>query len=330
VRAIHRPPASHRLFPLFRRLTSSSFANLCTRFSLIDGRLRDESAERVRAVATRSLGGLQDLVDGTLAEMTGNVDLNEVGIEDGAVVDGGGGVPAALAPPHSFAAMSEQLRRQEADILSLVSDNHRRREQLKKVLANNKDKYEATHSALLALVLKQQYQQKKLPSSTSNATGPSGEGGNGDHNGQQEPGGSGEDLLDGLDWEELLQFEPSRENLELFLEARAMYERADKRFGEAVEEISQHLRDCLEQIETVTAEVYDVVADALGDQERDIRSHLSTNLDRRQAFERNVQETALQSQSFFARLLSSVKNYSSVGCRAPAIAATAANAPSTG
>lgn len=317
--------------------------------------IRDASRDRLNAAYSDGRKALGDIVDGTLSDLVGSAmsladDAGGGGEGEGhdGEGDGGSGGSAASgdeaasppppppprgggggttergddteqAPPLSYVAQSSELAQSETNILELVADNHKRRKRLVESIESNKAEFDSTHQALLALVL----QQKLLKNSPES-------GGRGATSGIGMSDGGCDAELEDLDWDEIFStFEPSRENLELFLNARTALQTADQRFTDAVTEIEHHLRHCLEQLEIATAGAYDFVADALDAQEDDIRAHMRSNLERREEFQRNVREQALQSQSFFQQLLSSVQNYAAGGGAGSPAAAAAASAAMT-
>jgi len=206
----------------------------------------------------------------------------------------------------SFERISEELVQAEDSIAATMTDNENSRKDFIRSLEESKAQFQQTYRTLMALVLDQQQQSHRLTGNDENlpgggigyATGTQG----GDGVGGGEPG-----------WDDLFNFDPSSENMRLFAEAQDMMKHADERFQAAMAGLEDGFRECMEQFEILTSEAYDMFASTLDDQEDDIRAHLFSNLERRQNFERNVQEQAIQSQSFFARLLNSVKNFASVG-----------------
>lgn len=196
------------------------------------------------------------------------------------------------------------------EIEGIARGNTNRRDRLLAVLQRKKEAFDMTHDHLLAAVMNEDSldrvnqggdDENSIMTVTANNDAIAGEDLN------YSPCGS----IENADWQELLNFEPSREKIEAFLQARAGLDGVDERFQQTLQAVKQSLSHYMEQVEIITAHIYEVFSASLDDQEEEIHQLIVSNQQRRVAMEQQVQLHSVESQSYFSRLLTSVKSCAS-------------------
>jgi hypothetical protein len=106
------------------------------------------------------------------------------------------------------------------------------------------------------------------------------------------------------DWEELPEFEPTRDNSRSFLEARARLQNAEEALSQSLDEIHDGLKAEVDAIVQIVVDFHDQHESACLSLEDDIQYHLMQNCKRRVDFQKRLEESAKQAQGLFANLMS--------------------------
>lgn len=109
------------------------------------------------------------------------------------------------------------------------------------------------------------------------------------------------------DWDMLVQFEPSRESIQIFLDYRDRWNVACGNFSIALDEIHDQFKSSTSEILRTVGTVYDrIMNEELEERQRDIQYNLTNNYRRRKFLETALDEAARQQQGIFMKLMARV------------------------
>ena len=106
------------------------------------------------------------------------------------------------------------------------------------------------------------------------------------------------------DWEELEEFQPTRENIRHFLEARERFQNAEEALRQTLDEVHEGLKAEAEAIVQVIVDFHDEHESSCLALEDDIQHYMVQNSKRRASLQTMLEESAKQAQGRFANLLS--------------------------
>jgi hypothetical protein len=109
------------------------------------------------------------------------------------------------------------------------------------------------------------------------------------------------------DWDLLLSFEPMRECTQSLMDTTAFLGQVDEHLSTTVTSLSSTLQECRDSLEAFAIDNYNMISDALSEQEDEIQAEMMRNLERRIDFEVAVREQAQQSQSYFRSLVQNIR-----------------------
>jgi hypothetical protein len=104
----------------------------------------------------------------------------------------------------------------------------------------------------------------------------------------------------------LAEYEPSRENVRIFLTTRDKLQASEDHLSSVLDEIHVALKAEVQAILQVAADLYDHHESICIDMEEDIQSNLMNNHKRRNELQKSLQDSAMQAQGLFAQLLARV------------------------
>ena len=105
------------------------------------------------------------------------------------------------------------------------------------------------------------------------------------------------------DWGELAQYEPTRENIRCFLDAREHLQAAAEHLSQSLDDIHAGLKTEVEGIIKIAADLHNQHEADCVPIEDDIQFHLVNNHRRRIDLADRLEESAKQSQGLISRLL---------------------------
>jgi hypothetical protein len=196
----------------------------------------------------------------------------------------------------------ESLETLESDITRTLVSNHERRQQLLLALEASHAAWQMQYSSLVGKVLPQPPQvhpSSDIPDSCTTSCreleNPKAIVKHVDDGDKKEP-----------NWTELAKYQPTRTNLELFLQGRDRWQHAHGRFAQALDEIYADLQSDNERILQTALDTHDSWQKTLDEQQHDIQLQLASNVVRRRELQRALQDSAKHTQGMFASLMARV------------------------
>lgn len=205
-----------------------------------------------------------------------------------------------------YSKCNEQLAAKEEVILKLFQSNHERRQ----ALVDKLHKVQRNCELYKAQVLQQQHDDNgdvlagtdSHNANNNTSSTPSKDTSNDDTSPPPD------DTTEGPpepNWVEIANsYEPSRRNIEAFLQGRAKMQQADLVLTNTMQELEQALKDALERFQMVSSKAYNDITDPLVLQQTDIQQYFASNVERRERYEAVIEQRAQMAQNVFARLLS--------------------------
>jgi hypothetical protein len=108
------------------------------------------------------------------------------------------------------------------------------------------------------------------------------------------------------DWDELTVYEPSRDNVRIFLTARDKLQASEDHLSGALDEIHVALKAEVQAILQVAADLHDHHESICMDLEEDVQFNVVSNHKRRGELQKSLEDSAKQAQGVFAQLLARV------------------------
>ncbi|KAL7557259.1 hypothetical protein ACA910_001223 [Epithemia clementina (nom. ined.)] len=196
-----------------------------------------------------------------------------------------------------------QLGELDPEIVNIMAQNHNNRTRLLRRIERAQQAYMNRNNNLLARV--------ENPSSSLSKNNNAGDG-DGDvpspDNSPRSDSSSPNEVQD-PDWDLLvMEHEPNRDKVRLFLEGRARKAQAEDSLEVAVQQVhlalKEHVLDAMIQSAVRTHEHSEAV---LGGLEQDIQDYIFSNHQRRQAFKKSLEESTKRARGFFADTLARVR-----------------------
>lgn len=182
----------------------------------------------------------------------------------------------------------------EASLVDVIKSNHIRRVELNRSLVDADALWGSLHKKLRTRL----WNNNMMISSTSEDTAER-------LDGQiQKSIPNAEDGTTDPTWEEIAAFEPARDSVQTFLASREKLRLVDEALSQALDEIHDGLKADADAIVQVVVEFYDQFENETMRLEQDIQFHLMNNSERRDAFQKSLQESAKQAQGLIANLMS--------------------------
>jgi len=208
-----------------------------------------------------------------------------------------------IAPLHSeLQKTTEEL---ESDTVTQMKNNYSTRTKLVDTLEQVQTQWDSACGKLTANVLQEtpppQEQVQATQVDVSHAQ---------DHHEEE----LAEDALAGEDpdWEALAQYEPSRKNIEAFLEARDRATVAEDRFTSELDDVHEGFKMFKEQILQTVIDAFTKINEKLDDEEAEIQWRIMDNFERRQQFMKDIHEHSTRAQGIFSSLLARVASVANV------------------
>ena len=141
-------------------------------------------------------------------------------------------------------------------------------------------------------------------------------GGMNNNNSSNDPNNNDEDMgEEEPDWNEIIQHEPARTEVPVFLTAREQSEAASSRFASAIEQFQTEVEGYARDLTQVVADVYNSRTMKLDEYEQILKDDYVANDKKRNDMQSNLEESASAAQNMFGELLRRVMqpNEQSVG-----------------
>lgn len=112
-----------------------------------------------------------------------------------------------------------------------------------------------------------------------------------------------EEEEDEPDWEKIIQHEPAKTDVPIFLSARELRDQADIRFAQALDECDLSLKHLIDEILGVAADLYNAQRSELELMEENLRQSFVENEEKREIMHQKLEQSATAAQGLFAQLL---------------------------
>lgn len=112
-----------------------------------------------------------------------------------------------------------------------------------------------------------------------------------------------EEEEDEPDWENIIQHEPAKTDVPIFLSARELRDQADIRFAQALDECDLSLKHLVDEILGVAADLYNAQRSELELMEENLRQSFVENEEKREIMHQKLEQSANAAQGLFAQLL---------------------------
>lgn len=104
-------------------------------------------------------------------------------------------------------------------------------------------------------------------------------------------------------WEEIVQHEPAKSDVPIFLEARYRREAAEQRFAEALDEAHASLKHCSDTILKIAADIFNSQKDKMVAMEHQIKQDFVDNEHARSEMQKKLEQSAFAAQEEFSKLM---------------------------
>lgn len=108
------------------------------------------------------------------------------------------------------------------------------------------------------------------------------------------------------DWEDLLEYEPSRERILSFLDEREKRNHTMKTFGQSLDDIHSGLESEIEAILQISSNLFNQHEKLYLHSENEIEFFVMENYERRGNLQKELEKSAKHAQGLFANLLSRI------------------------
>ena len=105
------------------------------------------------------------------------------------------------------------------------------------------------------------------------------------------------------DWDEIASHEPAKTDVPIFLAARDRRSAADERFAIALDECHASLKQSIDILLGVAAEIHNVQSEKLDNLEMQLKQDFSDNDEARRNMQKKLEESASLAQGLFSQLL---------------------------
>ena len=112
-------------------------------------------------------------------------------------------------------------------------------------------------------------------------------------------------------WEEIVQYEPAKSDVPIFLEARFRREAAEQRFAEALDEAHASLKHCSDTILKIAADIFNSQKDKMVAMEHQIKQDFVDNEHARSEMQKKLEQSAFVAQEKFSKLMMMVTHLGS-------------------
>lgn len=187
----------------------------------------------------------------------------------------------------------------EESIKSLMTQNHEQRKSMENSLIQAGTSYKMVVERLLHEVRKTSPPVDKEGSDQledSPKKSPS----------KSDDGGSNEGEEEDLNWDEIVEFSPMPENIRSFRETRERLRLVKEEFGQALDEINSGLKREVEDFFQMAATFANERGTILNTLEDEIQFNLISNHRRGCEYQKRVEESKNDMQSFFAKLMAQI------------------------
>jgi len=203
---------------------------------------------------------------------------------------------------------AEKLYQYEVDLKNDYVYNDKTRQEMNKKLEESARIAQGLFANLLMRVAQ--------PEDNVGGGGNSALGGMNNNNSSNDPNNNDEDMeQEEPDWNEIMQHEPARTEVPVFLTAREQSEAASSRFASAIEQFQTEVDGYARDLTQVVADVYNSRTMKLDEYEQILKDDYVANDKKRNDMQSNLEESASAAQNMFGELLRRVMqpNEQSVG-----------------
>lgn len=122
-------------------------------------------------------------------------------------------------------------------------------------------------------------------------------------NGERETNSTTQDEEEEPDWDEIVQHEPAKTDVPMFVAARDRRNAADERFAVALDECHANLKQSIDALLSVAAGTHNAQSEKLDTLEIELKQDFIFNDDARKNMQKKLEESASLAQGLFKQLL---------------------------
>jgi hypothetical protein len=214
------------------------------------------------------------------------------------------------------------IQQQQVAILELVQSNHATRVRMVHVLDEANENWQSNYTNLMSRVVFG-HQSDSLPDAKKDGSGAVAQDNNKDAK-KSPPDPQDSNKVDGSimgdefninktvaepDWDEVIRFAPHvEENIRTFLEARNKWKLVEEQYVQAMEGHHERLQANIDGTLNLLFETFQALDENLDEQQYSVQKLVASNHERRQQLQQALEESALQAQGMFARLMARVSS----------------------